>query len=164
MNWVNKHNLPVIEAIKYNDQPCLEINDLWQTLHSTFNRAQHRQIDISLLNEIVNKCSTLWMPFSEVEFISSISKCNNSLTPSPDKLLWRHLKTIVKDSKCLKKIVDIANVCFKLDYWLLHFKILISIIVPKSNKELYDSPKLFRPIVLLNTIGKLIEKVIGERF
>ena len=37
------------------------------------------------------------------------------------------------------------------------------VIIPKSNKKSYDSPKSFRPIVLLNTMGKLIEKVIGER-
>jgi len=36
------------------------------------------------------------------------------------------------------------------------------IIIPKPNKELYGSSKSFRPIVLLNTLGKLIEKVIGE--
>jgi len=23
MNWINKHKLPAIEAIKYEDQPCL---------------------------------------------------------------------------------------------------------------------------------------------
>ena len=37
------------------------------------------------------------------------------------------------------------------------------IIILKPNKSLYNLPKLFRPIVLLNTLGKLIEKVIGER-
>jgi len=37
------------------------------------------------------------------------------------------------------------------------------VIIPKPNKLSYDSPKLFRPIILLNTLGKLIEKVIGER-
>jgi len=37
------------------------------------------------------------------------------------------------------------------------------IIIPKLNKESYDSPKFFRPIILLNTIEKLIEKVIGDR-
>ena len=37
------------------------------------------------------------------------------------------------------------------------------IIIPKPNKSLYDLPKSFRPIVLLNTLGKLIQKVIGER-
>ena len=37
------------------------------------------------------------------------------------------------------------------------------VVIPKPNKALYDSPKSFRLIVLLNTMGKLIEKVIGER-
>ena len=39
----------------------------------------------------------------------------------------------------------------------------MTVIIPKLNKKLYDSPKYFRPIVLLNTVGKLIEKVIRER-
>ena len=37
------------------------------------------------------------------------------------------------------------------------------VVIPKPNKKSYDSPKSFRPIVLLNTMGKLIEKVIGKR-
>jgi len=37
------------------------------------------------------------------------------------------------------------------------------VIIPKPNKSSYDLPKSFRPIILLNTLGKLIEKVIGER-
>ena len=39
----------------------------------------------------------------------------------------------------------------------------ISIIIPKLNKASYGTPKIFKPIVLLNTLGKLIEKVIGKR-
>jgi len=37
------------------------------------------------------------------------------------------------------------------------------VIIPKPNKPAYDNPKSFHPIVLLNTLGKLIEKVITER-
>ena len=37
------------------------------------------------------------------------------------------------------------------------------IIIPKPKKSSYDSLKSFKPIVLLNTMGKLIEKVIGDR-
>ena len=37
------------------------------------------------------------------------------------------------------------------------------IIILKPNKSSYDLLKFFRPIVLLNTLGKLIEKAIGER-
>ena len=36
-------------------------------------------------------------------------------------------------------------------------------IIPKPNKISHDQPKSFCPIVLLNTIGKLLEKVIAER-
>jgi len=104
-----------------------------------------------------------WLPFSEAEFVSSINKYNNSSTPSPDKLSWRHLKLIVKDTVCLKKIINIADACFDLGYWPLHFKVSTSIIILKPNKDLYDSPKAFRLIVLLNMLGKLIEKVIGKR-
>jgi len=39
----------------------------------------------------------------------------------------------------------------------------MSIIISKYNKSVYNNPKAFCPIVLLNTIGKLIEKVISNK-
>ena len=45
----------------------------------------------------------------------------------------------------------------------MHFKISTTIIIPKLNKESYNSPKAYWLIVLLNTISKLFEKVISER-
>ena len=53
--------------------------------------------------------------------------------------------------------------CINLGHWLLHFKISSFIIIFKPNKASYDSSKMFRPIILLNTLDKLIMKVIGER-
>jgi len=38
-----------------------------------------------------------------------------------------------------------------------------TVVILKPNKSSYDNPKAFHPIVLLNTLGKLIEKVIAER-
>jgi len=60
-------------------------------------------------------------------------------------------------------VINITNVCINLEHWLFYFKKSISIIIPRPNKSLYNTPKAFHPIVLLNTLGKLIEKVIGER-
>jgi len=37
------------------------------------------------------------------------------------------------------------------------------VIIPKPNKTLYDLPKSFCPIMLLNTTGKLFKKMIGEK-
>ena len=50
-----------------------------------------------------------------------------------------------------------------LEFWLSHFKSSNTVVIPKPNKNNYNSPKSFWPIVLLNTMGKLIEKVISNR-
>ena len=104
-----------------------------------------------------------WPVFSKEKFRTAISSCNNSSAPGPDKLLWSHLKTILKDNEYLNTIIHIANVCINLGYWPSHFKIFTTVVIPKPNKKLYNSPKSFRSIVLLNIVGKLIKKVIGER-
>jgi len=132
-------------------------------LHSTFNTAQNRPININILNEIDCKPVSLWNPFSKKEFKQVIVKYNNSSAPGPDKLSWRHLKSIVKQDKCLVNIINIANMCINLGHWPNYFKCLPMIIIPKPNKSSYDQVKMFCPIVLLNILGKLTEKVIAER-
>jgi len=65
MNWVNKYKLPTIEAIKYNDQQCLDIDNLWNALHSTFNTALYHQVDVEILDEITEKLTSLGPHFQE---------------------------------------------------------------------------------------------------
>ena len=35
MSWVKEHKNPPSEAIHYNGEPCHELGQLWNTLHST---------------------------------------------------------------------------------------------------------------------------------
>ena len=102
-------------------------------------------------------------PFSKKELFNTIESCNNSSTSRPDKLSWRYLKEVVKNKECTNKLINIVNACIDLGYWPTHFKTLFTVIIPKPNKALYDSPKLFCPIVLLNITDKLFEKMIGKR-
>jgi len=163
MNWVKKRKLPTTETLLFNNRPCTNIDDLWNALHSTYNSAQNRPINPKILQEIPTVPTTKWPPFSVVELCDALIKCNNSSTPGPDHISWRHLKTILHDPKCAANVVNIANACIRLRYWPKHFKKSTSIIIPKPNKANYSSPKSFRPIVLLNTMGKLIEKMISKR-
>ena len=163
MNWIKRRKLPATEAIKYNNCPCLTPNSLWDALHNTFNMALHRQVDINILNEIDHKPSQVWMPFFIYEFKSAIHKCLDNSAPGPDKMSWHHWKLIFKDSDCLSKIINIANACINLGHWPKYFKISTTVVIPKPSKPSYNNPKAFHPIVLLNTLGKLIEKVITER-
>ena len=96
MNWINKCKLPAIKAIKYNGQPYFTPDSLWRALHATFNTVLHRQVNVNVLNKIGSKMTSLWVPFSKEEFRQAINKCNNLSAPGPDKLTWRHLKTILK--------------------------------------------------------------------
>jgi len=95
----------------------------------------------------------IWALFSKEELFNTIENYNNSLVSGPDRLSWRYLKKIVKDKECTNRLIDIdiVNVCIDLGYWLSHFK------------TSYNLSKSFQPIMLLNTTGKLFEKMIGER-
>ena len=163
MNWIRRHQLPAVEAIKYDGHLCLFPESLWDALYSTFNTTLNCQVDLNILNNIKHKPSSQWFLFSKEEFKQAISNCNDSSVSGLDKLTWCYLKSIVNQDDCLINIINIANSCFELGHWPNYFKYSSTIIIPKPNKTSYDQPKAFRPIVLLNTLGKLIKKVVAER-
>ena len=94
MNLVNKHKLPAMEAIKYDNQSCLLLDSLWNALYSFFNTTLHCQIDINILDEIRSKQVSTWVPFSKEEFKIALGSCNNLLTPGPDKCYDLKLKRL----------------------------------------------------------------------
>ena len=129
-----------------------------------FNSVQNCYINLSILDELPSKPILEWLPFSNKEVKSAIIKCNDLSTPRPDYIFWKHLKAVTKNKRYLINIVNIVNVCINIGYWPSHFKMSSSIIISKPNKATYNFLKVFYPIILLNTLGKLIEKVIGKRF
>ena len=157
MNWINKWKLLTIEAIKYNSQLCLNIDDLWRALHLSFNTALHCSVNISIPDKIDSILPSLWN-FSKEEFKITISSCNNSSSPDLDKLSWSHLKLILQNNECLINIIRIANSYIDLGYWPSHFKKSTIVVIPKPNKMFYNNTKSFRPIFLFNTVSKLIKK------
>jgi len=163
INWIRRQKLSAIEAINHNGQPCLSPESLWNFLHSTFNTALNRQVDLNILNEVEHKPFFPWSPFSKEEFKSVIRKCSDASAPGPDKLTWCYLKFIINQDTYLTNIINIADSCINLGYWPKYFKYLSTIIIPKPNKTMYDQLKVFQPIILLNTLEKLIKKVITER-
>ena len=162
MNWVKKCKLLATKALQFNKRFCIKLDSLWQALHQIFNSVQDCFINLDMLDEIPSKSTTMWKLFSYKEFKSTINKCNNFFTPRPNCILWKHLKSIVKNEKCLNNFVNITNICITLSHWLDHFKKSLSIIILKPNKVLYSFSKMFRPIILLNMLEKLIKKVISE--
>ena len=100
---------------------------------------QAQEVDFQLLDKFSSKDVKTWALFSKEELINAIEKYNNTLAPGLNKLSWSYIKKIIKNDKCIIKLIDITNAC------------------------IYDSPKFFHLIILLNTTGKLFEKMIRER-
>ncbi|CAA7271383.1 unnamed protein product [Cyclocybe aegerita] len=163
MEWVKQRKLPPCEAIRHGHQPCHDMDDLWDTLHGTYNLASGHEYDASVLDELPDEPVREWADFSEHELLSALKGCSNSSAPGPDHVTWVHLKELLKDKHVLALFIVLANACLRVGHWPRIFKESLSVIVPKPNKPSYAIPKAFRPIVLLITFGKLIEKMIANR-
>ena len=116
---------------------------------------------IQFSSRLTNQSATPW--WSSMEFNDAINKYSSSFTLDPDHVSWNYLKEILSNVKYCSNIVNIANTCINLSYWLSHFKKLLFIIILKLKISLYDTLKAFCSIVLLNMLGKLIEKAISNR-
>ena len=136
---------------------------MWHALHSSYNAAANCPIQLSVLNNIPSLTTWSWVPFSLLELHEALKVCSNISAPSSDHITWCYLKYILADDICAAGILSLANSCITLRHWPQHFKVLVSVIIPKPGKLAYDTPKAFCPIVLLNTLGKLIEKIIARR-
>ena len=103
------------------------------------------------------------MPFSLLEMQEALKACFNISAPDPDYITWQYLKIILANNICAVDILSLANACLSLHRWPRHFKESVSVIIPKPGKPAYNTLKAFRPIVLLNTLGKLIEKMVARQ-
>ncbi|KAJ3518375.1 hypothetical protein NMY22_g13710 [Coprinellus aureogranulatus] len=97
------------------------------------------------------------LPSSLLQAIERLLEETHHVWTSDVEALWlAHVDGLLQ--------VAIANACIDVGHWPKHFKDSLSVIIPKPNKPAYSTPKAFRPIVLLNTLGKLLEKLISNRF
>jgi len=163
MEWVKGRKLPPCEAIQYNGQPCHTMPELWDALHNTYNSAADRPCDLSVLDELPDLPVREWASFSALELMEVLAACSSLSSPGPDHVTWVHLKKIIAEPQCLNVFIKLANACLTVGRWPKHFKESVSVIIPKPGKPSYSAPKAFRPIALLNTLEKLIEKMLSNR-
>ena len=62
-----------------------------------------------------------------------------------------------------EKIARVLEACWKLGYFPERYKSAKTICLRKPNKGSYSQAKAWRPIALLNTIGKLMEAIAATR-
>ena len=63
----------------------------------------------------------------------------------------------------LPHLHKLFNACLQQGYCPKHFKEAITVVLRKPGKDDYTQPKSYRPIALLNTLGKALEAVAANR-
>lgn len=89
--------------------------------------------------------------------LGSISK----KTPGEDVILNLILKLLI--DSLLPYLYRIFNKCLDTGFCLTHFWSSITVVLRKSGKRDYTTAKVYRPIALLNTLGKALEFILAKR-
>lgn len=120
-------------------------------------------MDLTYLEPLPSLPVQEWTPFSVQELREALSACSSCSAPGPDQVTWSHLKFWCCSMEVAALFTRIAEACITQGHWPSHFKSSLLVIIPKPGKPSYSTPKAFWPIVLLNTLGKLVEKMLARR-
>ena len=80
--------------------------------------------------------------------------------PGPDQITNGMLKNCQKTLQ--EPLRKLYQACVRIQYHPKQFKVSTTIILRKPQKPDYTVAKAFRPIALLNTLGKLLERIVAD--
>lgn len=95
------------------------------------------------------------------ELLDSVAGLKPDRSPGPDGIPNRVTKIVCNDSG--DEIARLFTACLKIGYHPKAFKVANTVMLKKLGKPSYSDPSAYRPIALLNTMGKVLESVIAKR-
>lgn len=165
VQWTKPRRLDATATILKSDGlPAQTIDDLRSTFQEQFTPAAPPPVDLSILQELRQLPERPFPPFSRAEFQDCLRDTSNTSAPGPDHLTWFWLKKLVqRHPDAIEALLALYNACVSLGVHPTIFKWSVTVVIPKPNKSDYSKAKAYRPIVLLNCMGKLLEKLIARR-
>ena len=91
---------------------------------------------------------------------SALNSCKNRSAPGPDGIPNLILKNVSDHN--FATIIKLYNHCLNTGYFPRHWKMATGVMIPKPGKDTTDVNS-YRPISLLNCIGKLLERILNKR-
>ncbi|KAF8644267.1 hypothetical protein AX14_009444 [Amanita brunnescens Koide BX004] len=164
VRWTKPRPPPKFSTILRDGQPIPDVETLFDTMHAHFSTsAAAEHVSWKAIDEIPQHPERSFPLISLKELWDALRPTTNSSAPGPDHVTWRHLKLALSIPDTDAALVRLFNNVCREGTWPLHFKDSYSVIIPKPNKPDYTIPKAYRPIALLNTIGKLLTKILANR-
>ena len=100
-------------------------------------------------------------PITEKEIEDAIRAASPFKGPGPDGITNKALQA--GRTQLTTHIRRIFNQSIKLAYCPAHFRTSLTAVLRKPGKDNYTKAKAYRPIALLNTIGKIMDAIISQR-
>ena len=98
--------------------------------------------------------------FTRAQIVGATKKLNAYKAPGPDGIPNVVLK------KCVELLTDhlyfLFRAIFEIEIYPAEWKESITVVLRKPGKPSYEVPKAYRPIALLNTLGKLFSSLIAD--
>jgi ribonuclease HI len=163
VDWSKPRKLSNFNCLVDNGVPITTTEQLWPKLQSQFASAEDREVDMTFIDEMEDIDQRDFLTISVKECRDALKGTSFRSASGPDHITWPVLKDVFKEPIAAAKVTRMFNACFNLGYWPNEFKESTTVIIPKPKKPDYSKIKAYRPIVLLNTLGKLGEKVLSTR-
>jgi hypothetical protein len=84
--------------------------------------------------------------------------------PGDDGTPNRLWQTAIKTPRFAETLLQIFNACIRTGYNPSHFQRSITVVLRKQGDDRdYRNPESYRPVALLNTLGKILESIVATR-
>ncbi|MBW0518935.1 hypothetical protein O181_058650 [Austropuccinia psidii MF-1] len=121
----------------------------------------NNQVDTSDIDQTLFDPQFSFPPITTQEIARALEELPKKKAPGPDQIVNELLKEI--SLLLTPHLEKVFNGCLRNGYFPLSWKSAVTAIIRKAGKDDYSDPKSYRPIALLNTLGKLFEKIINDR-
>ncbi|KAF8686575.1 hypothetical protein AX14_003852 [Amanita brunnescens Koide BX004] len=166
VRWTRPRPPPSFTTIVTDGRNVTSTEELFDVMHAQFSKASTRHLDPNVAATLIDATPQFHkresMPISSAEVREALSDTSDSSSPGPDKITWRILKKATWINGVIEGLASLYNCSVESGIWPDWFKSSESVIIPKPNKPNYTIPKVYRPISLLNTVGKLLTKIIAN--
>ena len=148
------------ELAKPNNTIATEIPEKQSLLKNSFFPPA-RQANLDDIQEYTYPTPKEFPEITKREIRTAINTSHPNKAAEEDGLTFRVLQTALNHIE--PWVQAIYNACMKLGYCPKHFRHSRTMVLRKPEKDDYTQPKSYRPIALLSTLGKGLEKVIAAR-
>ena len=101
-------------------------------------------------------------PLSLREVEAAIRSCANDTAPGITGVPYRAIKWAWR-SPARTYIFNALATCLQSGFHAPQWKSSITVVIPKPGKPSYSTPRAYRPIQLLECLGKIMEKIVASR-